>query len=218
MFLSYFHLQQVFGHREERPYLTTFECSLLERLSAQMQEQYTAQGQIRDIEEQKMPVVRLRLSKIQDDIAFLERQIETETRGRAAAKRRQDELKGEKEELGKVIRMAQEGVKVAEVSRMAAVETAAEIRNDIKELHGISGRAEKDQWIHRRLQKHADEEKLLRAQAEAMFGPNWEKRVTAHFRNRFQSLYYHPDRVIFLPTCCAMMLKPMQLSERGGRL
>lgn len=125
--------------------LTTFECSLLERLSAQMQEQYTAQGQIRDIEEQKMPVVQLRLSKIQDDIAFLERQIETETRGRAEAKRRQDELKGEKEGLEKVIRMAQEGVKVAKASRMAAMETAAEIRNDIKELHGISGRAEKDQ-------------------------------------------------------------------------
>ncbi|KAF4784553.1 hypothetical protein HER10_EVM0009656 [Colletotrichum scovillei] len=144
-----------------------------------MQEQFTAQSQIRDIEEQKMPVIQLRLSKIQDDIAFLERQIETGTRGRAAAKRRPDELKGEKEELDKVISMAREGLKAAEASRVAAMEIAAEIRNDIKELHGISGRAEKDQWIQGRLQKHADEDKLLRAQAESLFGSNWEERFAA---------------------------------------
>ncbi|KXH33374.1 hypothetical protein CSIM01_03288 [Colletotrichum simmondsii] len=140
--------------------LITFECSLFEQLNAYMQEQFTAQSQMRDIEEQKMP-------------------IEIETRGRAAAKRRRDELTGEKEELDKVISMAQEGLKAAEVSRVAAIEVAVEIRNDIKELHGISGRAEKDQWIQGRLQKHADEEKLLRTQAEALFGSNWEERFAA---------------------------------------
>ncbi|KXH57660.1 hypothetical protein CNYM01_07384 [Colletotrichum nymphaeae SA-01] len=151
-----------------------------------MQEQFTAQSQIRDIEEQKIPVIQLRLSKTQDDIAFLERQIETGTRGRAAAKRRQDELKGEKEELDKVISMAREGLRAAEASRVAAMEIAAEIRNDIKELHGISGRAEKDQWIQGRLQKHADEEKLLRAQAESLFGSNWEERFAAQSDGREQ--------------------------------
>ncbi|KAK1623273.1 hypothetical protein BDP81DRAFT_475809 [Colletotrichum phormii] len=126
-----------------------------------------------------MPVIQFRLSEIQGNVALLERQIENESRGRAAAIRRRDELKAEKEELITVLSMAREGVKVAKASREEAAETAAEIKNDIRELHGISDQTEKEQWIYLRLKKHAEEEKVLRAQAEAMFGSNWEEHVAA---------------------------------------
>ncbi|KXH67775.1 hypothetical protein CSAL01_01013 [Colletotrichum salicis] len=65
--------------------LTTFEYSLFERLNTQFQEEYTASSQAKHLEEQKMPVIQLRLSEIQGNLALLERQIENETRGRAAA-------------------------------------------------------------------------------------------------------------------------------------
>ncbi|KAL2876269.1 hypothetical protein SGCOL_008442 [Colletotrichum sp. CLE4] len=56
--------------------------------------------------------------------------VENETRGRAAAIRRRDELEAEKEKLSRVLSMAREGVAVAKASQMAAAETAAEINND----------------------------------------------------------------------------------------
>ncbi|KAF4420408.1 hypothetical protein CFRS1_v015464 [Colletotrichum fructicola] len=84
-------------------------------------------------------------------------EIESETRGRAAAQRRRDELKCEQEELEKLREEIKKALRTGEVNREVAILGAAEIEGDIRALHRISGRDEKDQWIRLRLERHVEE-------------------------------------------------------------
>ncbi|EQB49841.1 hypothetical protein CGLO_10784 [Colletotrichum gloeosporioides Cg-14] len=141
-----------------------------------MQADFEAEGQMTFLKDRDISL-SLRLGQIRTDVLILERKIESETRGRAAAQRRRDELKHEQEELEKLREEIKKVLKTGEVNREVAILGAAEIEGDILALHRISDRDEKDQWIRLRLERHAEEMRELTGQAEELFGPNWEERI-----------------------------------------
>uniref|UniRef100_L2GCP3 Uncharacterized protein n=2 Tax=Colletotrichum gloeosporioides species complex TaxID=2707338 RepID=L2GCP3_COLFN len=141
-----------------------------------MQADFEAEGQMTFLKDRGISL-SLRLGQIRTDVLILERKIESETRGRAAAQRRRDELKCEQEELEKLREEIKKALRTGEVNREVAILGAAEIEGDIRALHRISGRDEKDQWIRLRLERHVEEVREDRAKAEELFGPNWEERI-----------------------------------------
>ncbi|KAF3809986.1 hypothetical protein GCG54_00002435 [Colletotrichum gloeosporioides] len=141
-----------------------------------MQADFEAEGQMTFLKDRDISL-SLRLGQIRTDVLILERKIESETRGRAAAQRRRDELKHEQEELEKLREEIKKVLKTGEVNREVAILGAAEIEGDILALHRIRDRDEKDQWIRLRLERHAEEMRELTGQAEELFGPNWEERI-----------------------------------------
>ncbi|KAI8240818.1 hypothetical protein K4K55_000288 [Colletotrichum sp. SAR 10_96] len=164
------------GTSQTHTAIATFECSLFERLSAHMQADFEADGQRTFLKDRDISL-SLRLGQIRTDVLILERKIESETRGRAAARRRRDELKCEQEELEKLREEIKKALKIGEVNREVAILGAAEIEGDIHALHRISDRDEKDQWIRLRLERHVEETREDRAKAEELFGPDWEERI-----------------------------------------
>ncbi|KAF4905020.1 hypothetical protein CGCVW01_v012988 [Colletotrichum viniferum] len=156
--------------------IATFECSLFERLSAHMQADFEAESQMKFLKDKDI-FLSLRLGQIRTDVLDLERKIGSETRGRAAAQRRRDELKREQEELEKLREEIKKALKTGEVNREVAILGAAEIEGDIQALHRISDRDEKDQWIRLRLARHVEEMREVTAQAEELFGPDWQERI-----------------------------------------
>lgn len=156
--------------------IATFECSLFERLSAHVQAEFEAEGQMTFLKDKDV-FLSLRLGQIRTDVLILERKIESETRGRAAARRRRDELKCEQEELEKLREEIKKALKTGEVNREVAILGAAEIEGDIRALNKISDRDEKDQWIRLRLERHVEEMREDEAKAEELFGPNWKERI-----------------------------------------
>ncbi|KAF4828797.1 hypothetical protein CGCSCA4_v014744 [Colletotrichum siamense] len=141
-----------------------------------MQAEFEAEGQMAFLKDKDV-FLSLRLGQIHTDVLILERKIESETRGRAAAWRRRDELKCEQEELEKLREEIKKALKTGEVNREVAILGAAEIEGDIRALHRISDRDEKDQWIRLRLERHEEEMREDEAKAEELFGPNWKERI-----------------------------------------
>ncbi|CAI0649498.1 unnamed protein product [Colletotrichum noveboracense] len=164
------------GTSQTHTSISTFECSLFERLSAHMQAEFEAEGQMTFLKDKDV-FLSLRLGQIGTDVLDLERKIGSETRGRAAAQKRRDELKCEQAELEKLREEIKKALRTGEVNREAAILGAAEIEGDIRALHRISDRDEKDQWIRLRLERHVEEMREDRAKAEELFGPNWEERI-----------------------------------------
>ncbi|KAH0432168.1 hypothetical protein CcaCcLH18_06666 [Colletotrichum camelliae] len=164
------------GTSQTHTSIATFECSLFERLSAHMQADFEAEGQMKFLEDKDI-FLSLRLGQIRTDVLDLERKIGSETRGRTAAQRRRDELEREQKELEKLREEIKKALRTGEVNRQVAMLGAAEIESDIKALHMIGDRAEKDQWIRRRLERHVEEVMEDRAKAEELFGPDWEERI-----------------------------------------
>ncbi|KAI8268943.1 hypothetical protein K4K58_003373 [Colletotrichum sp. SAR11_239] len=141
-----------------------------------MQAEFEAEGQMAFLKDKDV-FLSLRLGQIGTDVLDLERKIGSETRGRAAAQKRRDELKCEQDELVKLREEIKKALKTGEVNREVAILGAAEIEGDIRALNKINDRDEKDQWIRLRLERHVEEMREDEAKAEELFGPNWKERI-----------------------------------------